>query len=120
MHEFHEFLTPDQMQIFCHSVRKQDWAKTRVQSELKYISHLAQIKEIRSFLSEKVILLSESNFLIVFLVGVDKVTPTLLLVRIVVVLLLPAGGICTLQEKELEFRPKRSSSLSRRAAKIFT
>ena len=114
MHEFHEFLTPDQMLIFCHSVRKQDWAKT----ELKYIFHLAQIKEI--FFYEKVILLSESNFLIVFLVGVDKVTPTLLLVRIVVVLLLPAGGICTLQEKELEFRPKRSSSLSRRAAKIFT
>ena len=34
MHEFHEFLTPDQMLIFCHSVRKQDWAKTRVQSEI--------------------------------------------------------------------------------------
>ena len=53
MHEFHEFLTPDQMQIFCHSVRKQDWAKTRVQSELKYISHLAQIKEIRSLFFQR-------------------------------------------------------------------
>ena len=34
MHEIDEFLTPDQMLIFCHSVRKQDWAKTRVQSEI--------------------------------------------------------------------------------------
>ena len=116
MHEFHEFLTPDQMLIFCHSVRKQDWAKTRVQSEI----NISLGPDKGDLFYEKVILLSESNFLIVFLVGVDKVTPTLLLVRIVVVLLLPAGGICTLQEKELEFRPKRSSSLSRRAAKIFT
>ena len=58
-------------------------------------------------------LILRSNFLIVFytLVGADKVTPTLLLVRIVVVLLPPAGGICTSQEKKEEFRPKRSSPL---------
>lgn len=85
--------------------------------------HLAQIKKDRIFFLDSLeseFFVLRSNFLIVFytLVGADKVTPTLLLVRIVVVLLPPAGGICTLQEKKEEFRPKRSSLLGSTSEKF--